>query len=224
LKYGYRNSVNKAAAQKSLKMAQPNILIVEDEPLIAEDIADLCQFKGYAVCGTAYNAGQALIMIKENKPNLVLLDINLNDEIDGTDIADYLNTQVKIPFIYITSYSDKNTIEKVKATQPLGYIVKPFNKEQIYSTIELGWSIIQKPEVADFDLEKINGKLLVAIGDREAEILSSVVKGLDTRQIAEAHFISTNTVKYHLKNLYDKLNVHNRVELVYRLSELSKDS
>lgn len=201
-------------------MSQPKILIVEDEPLIAEDIADLCRLNGYAVCGTAYSAGQALALLEETKPNLVLLDINLHDQIDGTDIAIHLNKHTTTPFIYITSYSDKSTLEKAKATSPLGFIVKPFNKDQIYSTIEIAWTQIKKNLVPEIDFPKISQMIQREIGDRESEVLACLFKGMDNKQISEALFISPNTVKFHIKKLYEKFDVHSRMELLYQIREL----
>jgi CheY-like chemotaxis protein len=79
----------------------------------------------------------ALKMINSHSPSLVLLDINLQDNIDGLEIASYLRDKYEITFIFLTSYSDRKTLAQVKKTSPLGYIVKPFNKEQLFSTIEL---------------------------------------------------------------------------------------
>lgn len=200
----------------------PHILIVEDEPLIAEDIADLCRLNGYEVCGTAFTAGQAFALIEECHPTLVLLDINLEDVINGIEIAEYLQKRYVIPFIYLTSYADKNTLARAGETGPLGYIVKPFNKEQLYSTIEIAWGQWQQHLIKDLDLEKVNGKMPEPLSAREAEVLSCIFKGMDTKGAAQALFVSVNTVKFHIKNLYDKFDVHSRVELVHKLKEMNR--
>lgn len=198
----------------------PRILIVEDEPIIAEDIADLCQLRGHEVCGIAYSASEALGMIEALRPNLVLLDINLNDRIDGTEVGSHLNQHTNIPFIYITSYSDQATLEKVKHTAPLGYIVKPFNKEQIYSTIELAWSQIQQHNTPGWQLAKVNKQLFTPLTERESEVLKCLYTGMENNQISSELYISKNTVKYHIKNLFEKFDVHNRAELVYKLNKM----
>jgi two-component system, response regulator PdtaR len=198
----------------------PRILIVEDEPLIAEDIADLCRLNGYEVCGTAYSAGAALNMIDQYRPGLVLLDINLEDTVSGLDIAAHLREKYAIPFIFLTSYSDKDTLARAKYTTPLGYIVKPFNKEQLYSTIEIAWAQLQKNAAPELDLDKINAKLIEPLSNREAEVLACIFKGMNTKATADALYISINTVKFHIKNLYDKFDAHNRVELIFKLKQI----
>lgn len=198
----------------------PRILIVEDEAIIAEDIADLCRLNGYEVCGTAYSAHKALSMIKSHTPSLVLLDINLQDRIDGLEIASYLREKYHIPFIFLTSYSDKETLSQAKKTSPLGYIVKPFNKEQLYSTIELALAQIEKDSNQKLDFELIESRLLEPLSSREKEVLSCIFKGMSTKATSEVLFISINTVKFHLKNLYEKTGAHNRVELIVTLNNI----
>jgi two-component system, response regulator PdtaR len=200
----------------------PRILIVEDEPLIAEDIADLCRLNGYEVCGTAYTPAQALSMIEQYKPTLVLLDINLEAEVDGLDIAAHLKKNYVIPFLFLTSYADRDTLARARETAPLGYIVKPFNKEQLYSSIEIAWGQLQQRVVQELDMERINRRMPEPLRAREAEVLSCIYKGLDTKGTAEALFVSVNTVKFHLKNLYDKFDAHSRVELMTRLREMMR--
>ncbi len=199
------------------------ILIVEDEPLIAEDIADLCRMNGYAVCGIAHRGGQALRLIKEGRPQLVLLDINLEDQIDGLDIAAFLREECAIPFIFLTSYSDRETLSKVKETTPLGYIVKPFTKEQLYSTIEIAWAQRERSILPELDIDRINARLLEPLSRRELEVLSCIYKGKNAQATADILYISINTVKFHLKNMYDKFDAHNRIELIYKVQEIMKE-
>jgi len=199
----------------------PNILIVEDEPLIAEDISDLCQLNGYSVCGVAYRPLEALELLKKLKPNLVLLDINLEDSMTGIDIAERLRNKYAIPFIFLTSYADKKTLESAKDTNPLGYVVKPFNKEQLYSTIEIAWAQLESSAAPELDMTQINAQLVEPLSRRETEVLSCLLKGMSNQAIADALFISANTVKFHLKNLYLIFNVHNRVELIYKLKQMT---
>lgn len=205
---------------KSKQMnVQPRILVVDDEPLIAEDVADLCRLNGYDVCGTAFSAGQALLAIDRERPTLVLLDINLNSDMDGIEIAEHLFKNYTIPFIFLTSYVDAKTLERAKATLPLGYIVKPFNTKQLHSSIEIAWAQHKQRKSGELDVGKLNERLLSPVSQREAEVLTCIYKGLDTKATAQALFVSVNTVKYHLKNLYDKFDAHNRTELLYRLKQ-----
>jgi len=195
------------------------IMILDDEPLIAEDLVDLCNSFGYEVCGAAYSSRQAFLMLETCKPSLVLLDINLGEETDGIEIASRLQHEHSIPFIFITSYADRDTLERAKRTSPLGYIVKPFRNEQIYSTIEIAIQQLKHYSQRELDFNVINRRTDQPISEREMEVLACLYQGMDTKGIAQSLFVSVNTVKYHLKNLYGKFDAHNRVELIRKLQE-----
>jgi CheY-like chemotaxis protein len=113
------------------------VLIVEDEPLIAEDIRDCLTNVDYSVVAVAHNKEQALAALKKEVPDLALLDINLGKNMDGLEIAKIINEEFYIPFIFLTSYSNRPVIEKAKITRPMGYIMKPFNERDLYSSIEI---------------------------------------------------------------------------------------
>lgn len=117
-------------------MTKPKILISEDEVIIAEDIAACLQDLGYQTC--AIDTGEdTLEKIRDTKPDLVLLDINLRGKIDGIEIGSRLREEFNIPFIYLTAYADKATVDRAKKTEPDGFIVKPFDEKSLRSTIEI---------------------------------------------------------------------------------------
>ena len=120
-------------------MSKLNIYIVEDDPIIAITLESILQKNGYSVCGQADNVEEALTEIKSNKPNLVLVDIQLDGEKDGVDLAENLDMLNK-PYLYLTSQTDPHTIKRVKQTRPLGYIVKPFTENGLRSNIEIAWN------------------------------------------------------------------------------------
>lgn len=115
----------------------PTILIVEDELLIALDIKGILSEEGYNSIINVVTVEQAIQVIEEENPVLVLIDINLKQDKDGTDLGQYLLEKDRIPFIYITSYADKTTMDRVKDTRPYGYIVKPFKSIDIKTTVSL---------------------------------------------------------------------------------------
>jgi len=126
---------------------KPRILIVEDEPIIAADVEMTLEDLGYEVVGIKDNATDALETIKKAKPDLVLLDINLEGDIDGVMLAQDINKSFNIPFIYLTSNADSLTINRVKRTQPAGFIIKPFSEKDLQSNIEIAlFSKSQKKE------------------------------------------------------------------------------
>ncbi|WP_271392362.1 LytR/AlgR family response regulator transcription factor [Aequorivita sinensis] len=120
-------------------MSKLNIYIVEDDPIIAITLESILQKNGYSVCGHADNVDEALTEIKSNKPDLVLVDIQLDGEKDGVDLAENLDMLNK-PYLYLTSQTDPHTIKRVKQTRPLGYIVKPFTENGLRSNIEIAWN------------------------------------------------------------------------------------
>ncbi len=114
------------------------ILIVEDEPLIADDIAFILEDEGYEITGKAVDTKEAIEILENKNPDIVLLDISFDgDDEDGIDLANIINEKYRVPFIFITSYSDKLTINRVKKTDPAGFIVKPFTASEIISTIAI---------------------------------------------------------------------------------------
>ena len=118
-------------------MYQLKILVVEDDIFIAQDIKECLESHDYYITDIAYQVEDALACLSQEIPDLVLLDINLGQGPDGVTLAQQLQTQYQIPFVYLTSYADKATLERVKPTRPLAYIVKPFS-ERTYSPI-LSW-------------------------------------------------------------------------------------
>ena len=125
------------------------ILIIEDELIIAEFIKTLIEKKGYQVLAIAIDHREAIVAIEKLKPNLILLDINLNCSISGIEIGHIINTKYKIPFVFTSSFSDASTLERVATTNPLNYLVKPYKEEQLYTVLKLAEqkiSVIKKNE------------------------------------------------------------------------------
>lgn len=113
------------------------ILLVEDELIIAEDMIGMLEKMGYQITGSALDAEEATAMLKTDKPDLVLLDINLGGRKDGVMLAEEINRDFQVPFIFTTSHTDGATIERAKKTNPVNYLVKPFKQEQLYTAIEI---------------------------------------------------------------------------------------
>jgi len=114
--------------------------IVEDELVIARTILSTLDELGYSHCGPAINYTEAMEMLEQNKPDLLLLDIQLSGKKDGIDVAQKLNELYHIPFIFLTANSDGETIDRAKKVKPHAYIVKPFTKEELFAAIEIAFS------------------------------------------------------------------------------------
>lgn len=113
------------------------ILIVEDEPLIAEDISETLQDAGYGVSGIAHNANDAINILKSSSPSLVMLDIKIDGPIDGLMLGRIIKDDFNLPFIFLTSFTDPETVAKVKELNPYGFIVKPFDERELTSNVEI---------------------------------------------------------------------------------------
>lgn len=113
------------------------ILIVDDEVFTAEDIKETLEEVGYQSVFRAVDYNQAINIIEQNTIDLVMLDINLNDKQTGIDLADYINKNYQIPFIFLTSYSSQETINQVKQTKPSGFLLKPYQENLLLASIEI---------------------------------------------------------------------------------------
>jgi two-component system, LytTR family, response regulator len=118
-------------------MGKIKIGIVEDEAIIADDIAALLGEMGYECTEPSGNYSEAIVMLMEQQPDLAILDINLGGKRDGVDIAHYIRTNLNIPFIFLTANSDAATVVRAKETWPNAYLVKPFHKADLYTAIEI---------------------------------------------------------------------------------------
>ncbi len=116
-------------------MKKIKILIVDDEILIAEDLKDILLSLEFENIELAHDKLEAIAKLKLLNPDLVLLDIRMERELDGLEIAEYINSNNKIPFIYITAHSDVEMIKKIVKTKPSGYITKPVKKSDLYASI-----------------------------------------------------------------------------------------
>jgi DNA-binding NarL/FixJ family response regulator len=204
-------------------MTKIKVLVVEDEPLIAENVAVHLDNNDFEVSGIAYDSDEAMSELQGNTPDAVILDINLDSEKDGIEIARHINQQYQLPFLFLTSYSDKDTLERAKAVRPSGYIVKPFNEKTLLASLAIAISnhATEKNHLQPkLQSEKINRHLLSTLTDREMELMQMVYDGVTNTQIAETTFISLNTVKTHLKNIFLKLDVNTRLGAINRLREL----
>ena len=118
--------------RKALKIG-----IVEDEGIIAENLVAILEMIGYDVSEVCDTYNEAIEMINDFQPDLVILDIHIKGEKSGIDVAKYIKDEQGIPFIFLTSHSDDGTLEKAKALNPSAYLVKPFNKEDLRTSIEV---------------------------------------------------------------------------------------
>lgn len=118
-------------------MSKLKIGIVEDEMIIAENLAIILQSIGYDVASIACTYAEAIEVLDNEKPDLILLDIYIKGQKNGIDIAWKIKEEYNLPFIFLTANADAATLAKAKLTEPTAYLVKPFNKDDLFTAIEI---------------------------------------------------------------------------------------
>lgn len=118
-------------------MTQPRILVVDDERIVNLDIQGALARLGYQVAGQASGGEEALALVARTKPDLVLMDIRLNGAMDGTEAALRIAQTTSVPVVFLTAYSDEETMRRALAAAPFGYLLKPYEDRELRSVIEL---------------------------------------------------------------------------------------
>ncbi|MBT6791472.1 MAG: EAL domain-containing protein [Gammaproteobacteria bacterium] len=113
------------------------VFIVEDEVLVARDIKSRLEKLGYQVIGTAARGDDAVSRVLSERPDLILMDINLKGDMDGIEAADRIRAEADLPIIFCTAYSNDETLARAKVTVPYGYVLKPFDNRELEITIEI---------------------------------------------------------------------------------------
>ncbi len=120
------------------------VLVVEDEVIVAQDIAGRLKKLGYIVTATVASGEEAIEKATENRPDIVLMDIVLKGEMDGVAAAQQIRTKINVPTVFLTAYADEKTLERAKITNPFGYIIKPFQQQDLRVAIEIA---LQRHEI-----------------------------------------------------------------------------
>lgn len=118
-------------------MKEERILIVEDDPSIAENIQEILEILGFENIDIANSANQCIKIIKKTRPDLIFMDIKLKGDKDGIELGEIIHQMFDVPLVFVTSYSDPTIIERAKRINPAGFIVKPFNTNDIHAIVEI---------------------------------------------------------------------------------------
>ncbi|RPI16847.1 MAG: PAS domain S-box protein [Ignavibacteriae bacterium] len=140
------------------------IMVVEDEGIIAQDIKNCLENLGYSVPDVVFTGHDAIEKAGKYRPDLVLMDIVLKGEIDGIETAAEIRKHYNIPIVYLTAYEDDKTLKRAKMTEPLGYILKPFEERYLRSSIEMAL-YKHKMENRLKENERWLGTILKSVGD-----------------------------------------------------------
>jgi AmiR/NasT family two-component response regulator len=122
-----------------MQKIKPKILIAENERIIAIDIKNSLHRMGCEVLEIVSSGEEVMRKVKEEKPDLILMDITLDGSLDGIETAEIISTKYDIPVIYLTAYSDRETLQRAKITEPYGFLIKPFDSREVEIAIEMAF-------------------------------------------------------------------------------------
>ncbi len=189
-------------------MTGAKILVVEDEAIEALDIQRRLSSLGYVVSEIAFSGQEALEKSERIRPDLVLMDIMLHGGIDGIAAAEEIRSRLDIPVIYLTAYSDDDTLQRAKISEPYGYIVKPFNERELYVTIDIAL-YKHKMETQLRESERWLATTLKSIGDA---VITTDENGLITFMNPVAEQLTgwdlADARQKPLHRVFDIVNVH----------------
>ena len=117
-------------------MANAKIIIVESNTAVAKDIEERLTTLGYTICAIVSSKAQTIAKVVEARPDLVLIDMDVEGEMDGVDIAQEIYNRFDIPVIYLSNYVNEDLLEKVKTTRAFGHVFKPYGTNQLHLSIE----------------------------------------------------------------------------------------
>jgi DNA-binding NarL/FixJ family response regulator len=208
-------------------MPKIRLAVVDDHALFRRGLVSLLSDMGdFTVCAEASNGKDALPLIEELKPDIILMDVNMPvmDGVQSLEAVRKTRKDQKVIMLTI-SQNDDDLIRAISAGAN-GYILKNAEPEDLHNTIieVMKGNSILSPEMT----EKVFASLRSArqsrgqtiLSDREVEVLDFMAKGLSTRQIAVSLFISENTVKTHIRHILEKLDANNRAQAVAKSREL----
>ncbi|MDX9925624.1 MAG: PAS domain S-box protein [Ignavibacteriaceae bacterium] len=135
--------------------SQKKILIVEDNLIVGSDLKRTLEQFGYYVTGIAISGYQAVEIFRESIPDLVLMDVMLKGEHDGIKTVDLLNSIVKVPVIFLTAYSDNDTLKRAAEREPYAYLIKPFHDRELYGAIEMALYKAKAEKVIKLNQERL---------------------------------------------------------------------
>ncbi|MBZ0328237.1 MAG: response regulator transcription factor [Altibacter sp.] len=193
------------------------ICIVEDDALILKSLQQvLNNAEGYSVTGTFFSAEAALENLKEHHPDVLLLDIDLPG-ISGIEAIPKLKKlQPELNIVMLTVHEESDLVFSALRQGAVGYLVKGSNSKYLLQGISevFEGGAPMSPSIARQVIASFKPTKGSVLSERELEVLQKLSNGTNNKQIAQDLFVSTNTIKAHIKNIYKKLHVNSRAEAV----------
>lgn len=192
------------------------ILVVEDEPIIAEDLKASLEDLGYEVVGICESAELAIKLLHQKTVDLILLDIQLEGSMDGIMLAAILNADFALPFVFLTSNSDDQTLSRLSKTKPAGFLTKPYNEQGLHAAIQLAFKTqTKKGDGLQADDKPDHGFLFVKHKDRFVKVLENQIAYVQAYD--NYCFLRTAEEKYLLPHTLKEIENRLNAELFMRL-------
>lgn len=204
-----------------MSTTQITVLIVEDDPVIAADLTFFMKDFGYSPYPSVSNASDALLLLNNVQPDFILIDVTLEGEKDGIELATEINKKHDLPLVFLTAHHDRNTIDRIKATRPSAYLVKPLQEHNLQTSIELALYNHSHKKMANKDTDStgedfVSGEhFFIKVKNQLKKIL------LDDIMVLEAYdnysFLHSSDQKHligsTLKSLEQKLGDHDFIRI-----------
>ncbi|BAY25179.1 two-component hybrid sensor and regulator [Calothrix sp. NIES-2100] len=162
------------------------VLIVEDEFILAINLQESLESLGYTVVDIADSATAAIDKANQLRPNLILMDIRLQGEMDGIQAAEQIWNSLQIPIIYVTGHSDKSTVERATLTSPFGYILKPIREQELYVAIQTALNRYEREQFLSTVLREMGDGVIVVDTQLQVKYLNQVAEALTEWRLDEA--------------------------------------
>lgn len=193
------------------------ILVVEDESIVAFNLQQRLSKLGYDVPAIAVSSQESFDLVEQTLPDLVLMDIHIQGDLDGIEVAARLQETHAIPVIYLTAYSEDSTLERARKTRPYGYLLKPFSERELHATIQMAF------ERHELEVELVDSRRLLqqaldaaSLGVLELDKASTVI----TASPRTADLIGWNQDQPHtLADLLSRVDADERATITTKLHE-----
>ena len=186
-------------------MTNIKVGIVEDEMLIGEGIAQALTELGYVATEPAISYTEALEMIKREEPDILLIDIQLSGKKDGIDLAWKIREDYNVPFIFLTANSDTATVERAKKVSPPAYLIKPFNKDELYTSIEICLHNFSESQGKKESVDKSNYLIKESLFIKQGQSFHKV-------KVADIMYLESDNVYVYVYTLQNKLVVRSKLQ------------
>ena len=183
-------------------MSQINILVVEDDKILAMGLVEKLKDLGYAVSGLATSGAEAIEMVKKSKPDLILMDIVLKGSMDGIETARFIINLYDVPVIYLTAYADDEILKRAEKTCPYGYILKPYKDTELKANIKMAIYKHNSSKESIMDFEDVYQDVTQFLKEKGNSFKEGIFEG---ESVAGPFNIDIG-----LKNIYISVNRNNK--------------